>query len=171
MKFWLLMLLIGRLGHVTCDPDWRLPQMATPLHYQVTLLPLLEDGGQLCGHVWIDVRIERDSNFVIVNAAEMEVLEATLEPHANEVMEQRVDRVEDLCFSGVTGRDPGANRTVLEYFSLSDQLELLTLFSPFGLAAGQRFRIGLLFRAKIYEGSAQAFHRMSYTDDKDCCKK
>ena len=116
MKFWLLMLLIGRLGHVNCDPDWRLPQMATPLHYQLTLLPL-------------------------------------------------------LCFSRVTGRDPSDNRTVLEYFNLSDQLELLPLFSPFGLAAGQRFRIGLLFRAKIYQGSAQAFHRMSYTDDKDCCKK
>jgi len=130
----------------------RLPTLMTPLHYDVTLLPVLETRPRLCGHVWIDVVAHTDLRMVILNAADMDVVNVVMAPldYANDTRQlDRTQRVEQLCFDAFqeesdvteTGHLDG---DIVTQFWLNKDVEWLSFETNRNLIVGQRYRIGTL---------------------------
>ena len=57
-----------------------LPEIVTPLNYEVTLLPVLELRQRLCGHVAIDVVANNSGTSIFLNAADMNFFRVAVVP-------------------------------------------------------------------------------------------
>ena len=166
---------------------WRLPPSFNVTSYRLHLLPVLEDRSRLCGHVWIEIVARTDTNTIVLNALEMEIIEAVIEHvdgvHSSSSSSSEDDNVtvenlvEDLCLAGVRGSIMTAtetnashgNRSIIGDVRLDETNELLLMTAPFQLRQAARYRIGILYRAKIND-LTQGFYRVSYPNSSDCCK-
>lgn len=160
----------------------QLPEIITPIHYQLTLLPILEDNIRLCGHVWIDVTARMETNLILLHAADLTVVKAVVFPlPAGESKQtsshyQNGQMVEDLCFNSVVYHDDSA----APYSDISDvvhhdgQNELLTIILKENMIRDTRYRIGILYNGNVYDkGESKGFFRTQYeaTNHADCCKR
>ena len=61
----------------------RLPEIVTPVHYRVAVLPIIESNQRLCGHVWIDVVARMTTSIIMLHASpDITVMRALVIPGA-----------------------------------------------------------------------------------------
>ena len=141
--------LVGLLALLASATSWRLPTSVTPLHYDVTLLPVLETRPRLCGYVWIDVVARTDLRMVILNAADIDIKDVVMVPlnYANETQRpDRTQRVEQLCFDAYPEEPVDGGRLdddMVSRFRLNKDVEWLSIETDRALITGQHYRIGI----------------------------
>lgn len=141
------MVLLAMLASAT---SLRLPASVTPLHYDVTLLPVLETRPRLCGNVWIDVVAHSDHRMVVLNAADIDVANVVMVPlnQANETQPlERTRQVEQLCFDALAEEaEEHLDGDIVSQFRLNRDVEWLSIELNEALVVGQHYRIGILIQ-------------------------
>ena len=133
------------------EEDGRLPAIIRPSSYRITLFPVLEQNERLCGHVWIDLTVVKAANFVLLNAVDLNILEAVIESGDSPPEEDPEDQklVEDLCRSGLYESQVGEHmkRTVIESVHVDAENQQVALLMPSNvtLKPGTRHRLGLTY--------------------------
>ena len=112
---------------------------------------MLEQNERLCGHVWIDLTVVKAANFVLLNAVDLNILEAVIESGDSPPEEDPEDQklVEDLCRSGLYESQVGEHmkRTVIESVHVDAENQQVALLMPSNvtLKPGTRHRLGLTY--------------------------
>jgi hypothetical protein len=158
----------------------QLPTIVSPIHYRLTLLPILEDNPRLCGHVWIDVKARSETNMIILHSSELKILKVIVLPLSSEVNERATQyqteddvAVENLCFNSAVYEDSDINRVNIALDHHSDgQKQFLSIVLSEALKKGAYYRIGVLYTGNIYEDN-KGFFRAKYEvgSQSDCCKR
>lgn len=99
-----------------------------------------------------------------------------MEIRSSSVYQERLDRVEELCFDRLT--TPSVQQRQLGWMDNSvrllreDQSSLQwTAILTKSLIQGRRYRLGFLYTAKIYEQIPKGFFRVKYTHQDSCCER
>lgn len=158
----------------------QLPMIVSPIHYRLTLLPILEDNPRLCGHVWIDVKARTETNMIVLHSSELKILKAIVLPLSSEMSERATQyqteddvAVENLCFSSAVYDDSVIESSNIALDHHSDgQKQFLTIVLREALKRGAYYRIGILYTGNIYEDN-KGFFRAKYEagSQADCCKR
>lgn len=157
----------------------QLPEVVSPIHYRLTLLPILDNNPRLCGHVWIDVTARMETTMIIFHATDLAVMKAIVIPVTPATSELKLDfddsqLVEDLCINAVVYQDSVANyHNIAAAFFQDGQKELMTVTLRETMKRGARYRVGLLYTGTVYEQTAKGFFRIQYeaSNSVDCCKR
>lgn len=175
------LLLLAEITHsASAENLTPLPKIVTPNHYQLTLLPILEDSPRLCGHVWIDVTARMETNMIILHATDLAIVKAVVLalPADNESSTLGYDderqTVEDLCFtSSVFYGDTSNERNIADNFFQDGAKELMTITLTEGLKSGGHYRIGILYNGVVFDTGNKGFFRSKYEAGNriDCCKR
>ena len=158
----------------------QLPIIVSPIHYRLTLLPILEDNPRLCGHVWIDVKARSETNILVLHSSELKILKTIVLPLSSETNERATQypseddvAVENLCFSSAVYHDSVMDHSNIALdHHLDGQKQFLSIVLSEALKKGAYYRIGLLYTGNIYEDNT-GFFRAKYEvgGDSDCCKR
>ncbi len=175
------------------DRHLRLPDVVTPNHYQITLLPILDKDPRLCGHVWITVTVQYPTKAIILNAFQLIPVEVVVQAESVALNNTETKRkVEDTCFFGGDddddedyfsddNEDEDANHVrnrkkirndMVEDLHLDDDEQRLVVILKDVLQVGDVYRVGILYHAEIYDGENIGFFRLENKLNKnDCCEK
>jgi aminopeptidase N len=158
----------------------QLPIIVSPIHYRLTLLPILEDNPRLCGHVWIDVKARSETNILVLHSSELKILKTIVLPLSSETNERATQypseddvAVENLCFSSAVYHDSVMDHSNIALdHHLDGQKQFLSIVLSEALKKGAYYRIGLLYTGNIYEDNT-GFFRAKYEvgGESDCCKR
>jgi hypothetical protein len=158
----------------------QLPIIVSPIHYRLTLLPILEDDSRLCGHVWIDVKARSETNIILLHSSELKILKTIVLPLSPDINERATQyrseddvAVENLCFNSAVYHDSAmAHSNIALDHHLDGQKQYLSIVLGESLKKGAYYRIGLLYTGNIYEDNT-GFFRAKYEagGETDCCKR
>lgn len=172
--------LVFGVAAATAERVERLPEIVTPVHYRLALLPVIESNPRLCGHVWIDVIARMTTSIIMLHASpDISVLRALVIPGSvNNTQSARSDElvddarlVEDYCFRS-TYQFTDYPDDMLVDIAPDGQRETLTMVLTQPLVKGARYRIGILYQGVVYENINQGFFRsLYYPNDTDCCQR
>ncbi len=160
---------------------YRLPDAISPVNYQLTLLPVIEDKPRLCGHVWINVTVHSSTNVIVLHGQILPVetvVYADSEPTDDNGASISV--VEKLCFSGVLATleqlnddEPKArdDKDIAQSVHLNEDTEQLIIVLKEELVVGAYYRIGILYLAEINDGDNIGFFRVQKKNEdvSNCC--
>jgi len=160
---------------------YRLPDAVSPVNYELTLLPVIEDNPRLCGHVWINVTVHSSTNVIVLHGQILPVetvVYADSEPTDDNVASRSV--VEKLCFSGVLATleqfnddEPNSrdDKDIAQSVHLNEDTEQLIIILKEELVVGAFYRIGILYLAEINDGDNIGFFRVQKKneDTGNCC--
>lgn len=157
-----------------------LPVIVSPIHYRLTLLPVLQDNPRLCGHVWIDVKARVETNLIVLHASELIIVKAIVLPLSSEVSERAGQfksedglMVENFCFGAAVYHDSVIDSVNIALdHHVDGQRQLMSIMLKEVLKKGVYYRIGLLYTGNIYD-SNKGFFRATYEvgSQSDCCKR
>ena len=152
--YWMMisMLVFG----LTSGQDLR--SMILPIHYNVTLLPVLDDQ-RLCGHVSIDVKTTESTNVIEMHAANMQILNASIESVADAEAADPLIRTEESCFGGSVPSFTGGSGVIR--FTVIEQRQMVFLIFKQPLHKDQLYRITIEYSAQISDDK-RGFFRQSY---------
>lgn len=179
--FYFLLLVASIVTIVAPENITPLPFIVKPIHYQLTIVPVLEENARLCGHVWIDVQAELETSMIILHAVDLSVAKSVVLPLKQNQLSSSPDQleskqmVEDLCFNSIVYQDNSDSHQDLSDIVHHDgQKEMLTIILKENLIKGAKYRIGLLYKGNIYDkATSQGFFKSQYEIDnhEDCCKR
>lgn len=156
----------------------QLPHIVTPISYQLTILPVLENNPRLCGHVWIDIVAHLETGMIILHAADLTVIKAVVVPSLarnDPALNVSQRMTEDLCFNSVVYFDmTTAFDDISDAVAQDGQKELMTIILRKNLIRDRRYRIGILYTGSVYDkGVSKGFFRTQYepNTETDCCKR
>ena len=133
--------------------------MISPIHYNVTLLPILEHP-RLCGHVSIDVITVESINVIEMHAANMQILDASIESIPAAAGTDPLIQMEGSCFDGVAPSLSGRDGVV--HFVASEERQMVFLISSQPLLKDRLYRITISYLAQVSDDN-RGFFRQSYT--------
>lgn len=180
MSIVLLSLLLLSSNIVAPENIIQLPLIVTPIQYQLTILPVLEDNARLCGHVWIDVKAELETNMIILHAVDLSVAKAVVLPLSKSQLIgldqlESGQNVEELCFNSIVYHDVSASHSDISDIVHHDgQKDMLTIILKENLIKNANYRIGILYTGNIYDmATSQGFFKSQYeaSNQGDCCKR
>ena len=161
--------------------SYRLPNAISPVNYQLTLLPVIEDKPRLCGHVWINVTVETPTNVIILHGNILPV-ETVVYADSEPTDDNEVSRsmVEKLCFSGVLAtleqlsddeRKTREDKDFAQSVHLKEDIEQMIIILKEELMVGAHYRIGILYLAEINDGDNIGFFRVQKKNEdiNNCC--
>ena len=154
------------------------PPLVVPIHYDLALLPILARNPRLCGHVYIDIEAQNLTNVVILNGRDLEILEVSFEPlNINNTelkgAEERLSRIEEVCFDQLeapTSQNSIKSDPSIQIIRQDVEKEMWNFILHKSMVPGEKYRMGLLYRGKVFERS-EGFYRAKYTDPGSCCEK
>ena len=155
----------------------RLPSFVTPIHYDLTLLPVLENNPKLCGHVWINVKAQETSQFIVLNAASIVPIDVSVYISENQTVNSRkpFERVEEVCFSYNVDEDEPEKRDdddLVHGLQLDVENDHLIIILKEELIIGASYRVGVLYKAEIYDSDNIGFFRIEHkVNGSECCKR
>lgn len=162
------------------NKNLRLPQVVSPNHYQLTLLPILDKKPRLCGHVWIKASIQAPTKAVVLNAFQIIPLEIVVvsADSVSNISETR-RKVEEACFlGGLDFDDDNREEKKTKMSDLVEDLHLdydnqhLVIILKDVLPVGHVYWIGIHYHAEIYDNDNIGFFRVENKLNKnDCCEK
>ncbi|XP_057367851.1 thyrotropin-releasing hormone-degrading ectoenzyme-like [Daphnia carinata] len=175
--WWSLTTVFQVMANENLEP---LPVIVTPIHYRLTLLPVLEDNPRLCGHVWIDVKARAETNLIVLHASDLTIIKAIVLPVSSDASERGNQfksedglMVENFCFATAVYHDTNADDSNIALDHHADgQKQLSSILLREVLKKGAYYRIGLLYTGNIYEAN-KGFFRATYEvgNKSDCCKR
>jgi hypothetical protein len=161
--------------------SYRLPNAISPVNYQLTLLPVIEDKPRLCGHVWINVTVETPTNVIVLHGNILPV-ETVVYADSEPTDDNEVSRsmVEKLCFSGVLAtleqlsddeRKTREDKDFAQSVHLKEDIEQMIIILKEELMVGAHYRIGILYLAEINDGDNIGFFRVQKKNEdiNNCC--
>ena len=163
----------------------QLAEIISPIHYRVTLLPILERDPRLCGHVWVDFVAQMSTTMMVLHASDLSVMRVVTFPLVtNQSIYQEDDQqmVEDLCFAAqaASSRDSNEvedghrkNGDLTDVFFQDNQQELMTVLLKEPMERGTKYRIGILYTGQVQESTVGLFRTQYSSDaiDGNCCKR
>lgn len=172
----LLMIILDH--HQAKSQRFEQPPHVVPIHYDLAILPILARNPRLCGHVYIDIEARILTNVVILNGRDLEILEVTFEPiNSNNTelkgAEVRLSRIEEVCFDQLeapTSTNLIKSDPSIRMIREDIDKEMWNFFLDKSMVPGEKYRMGLLYRGKVFERS-EGFYRAKYTDPGSCCEK
>lgn len=159
------------------EDSFRLPGFVTPTHYDLTLLPILEGNPKLCGYVWINVTAQEDSQFIVLNAAYIVPIEVFVYSSESQMTDSLdpYQRVEDVCFSfNENDASPQQKHDddLVQGIHVEDQSEHIVIVLKEPLEVGASYRVGVLYKAEIYDSDNIGFFRVEHrVNGSECCKR
>lgn len=175
-------------GDEEIENSFRLADTITPIHYQLTLLPVIEEKPRLCGHVWINVIANSSTNVIVLHGqilpvetvvyADNELNDKDVEPTDKDEFRMLVER---MCFSGILDTleslsdDQPKKREdedISQSVHLNEDTEQMIIILKEELIVGAFYRIGILYLAEINDGDNIGFFRVQKKqEDKNCCRQ
>jgi len=149
----------------------RLPESVIPVHYQLTVIPVMEQDQRLCGHVWIHISVLQPTKTVILHASELILRRIQVIPSDEMDDEDKVNReVEDLCFFGDQMDENRQETDLFQSFKVNATEQLVVIELTEELHPEDRYKIGLLYTGEVNDDVG--FFRKPYTRAEiDCCKR
>lgn len=171
--WWILLSLLSissRAGAV------RLLKGIKPLHYRMTLLPVLGDQSQLYGVVWIHFQAETNGKEMQLNAQKMDIRIAVVGPMPSTRSQTRQSAHDRAVLENVWLLND-YNWVVNEANDLTEVVDIITvhpgvvtLILNDNLTAGAIYRLGIVYKANVADKANGAF-QAAYNDEKSCCKR
>lgn len=157
--------------------DVRLPQIATPNHYHLTILPIFEDNPRICGYVWINVTVIYPTTAIVLNAVNIIPVEVIVSNKTERMNYDPLTKVEEDCLSMIDEDDRKTARIrddddLTKNIHLDEEREQLVIIAKQTLTVGTHYQIGILYKAEVYDTDNVGFFRLDQkVDEKDCCKR
>ena len=161
MNFIWMVLAYTMFGSVSSQ---RLPSKILPIHYNITLLPVL-DNPRLCGHVSIDFKATESVNVIEMHASDIQILDASAESLPAEVGADPLIRTEESCFGGVSPIFTGHSGVI--HFTVSEERQMVALVFSQPLAKDRIYRITIDYLAQVSD-DIRGFFRQSYVPEGQC---
>ena len=80
---WFLLLLHWSMTTCISGLIVRLPEIISPIHYRLSLIPILEKEPRLCGYALIEIVPHTRTRTIVLNAAELAVHRIVVHPLTN----------------------------------------------------------------------------------------
>lgn len=172
MRFAVLLALVLCFAH--SNVGQRIGNLFEPYHYDLVMLPLMTGVvPRLCGHVYIDVEPKATTNIFLLHGYDITVLDVnvaqvsflknvTTPPKFSQ--SERLQSVEDVCFSGIFDRTSGDVDTV----NVEEDRQLISIVFKKPFIAKKKYRVGIFYIAKINTES-KGFFRANYKNDSTSC--
>lgn len=165
--FMLLWISCSTIFEAIAEDDFRLPESVIPVHYQLTLLPLIEDEPRLCGHVWINVTAQSPTDLIVLHInnllpSEVVVLEESVISYNNEKLHRDL---ESLCNSDSEEEDSNEIESRhdddwVDALDIDDETEQLLIYLKEEMVVGVSYHIGITYRGEIYDTDNFGFFRV-----------
>lgn len=148
----------------------RISSILRPVHYDLVILPIINGNNpRLCGSILINLIPSGTTNVVTFHGVELNILdisveEAPVNDTINMTDKDRLNKVEELCFSGVfdkVSQDVDAIKEDTEKQQVSIVLKQ-------NLRKNQGYRIGIFYTGKVRDSNV-GFFRANYKNDNSSC--
>jgi hypothetical protein len=163
----------------------QLPEIISPIHYRVTLLPILERDARLCGHVWVDFVAQMSTTMLVLHASDLSVMKVLAFPlvtNQSTYQEDDQQMVEDLCFTALPASTRDSNEVedghqkkgdLTDVFFQDNQKELMTVLLKEPMERGMKYRLGILYTGQVQDSTLGLFRTQYSSDaiDGNCCKR
>lgn len=149
----------------------RLPESVIPVHYQLTVIPVLEQDQRLCGHVWIHISVLQPTRTLILHASELILRRIRVIPSDEMDEEDQINReVEDLCFFGDFIGEIRLETDMFQSFKMNATEKLVVIELTEELHPEDKYKIGILYTGEVNDDVG--FFRKPYTRaETDCCRR
>lgn len=151
----------------------RLPKTIVPVHYDLAILPILINNPRLCGHLLLDFEVSSSilspTNTITLHGVELDLIEVKLVKDIT--VENRFEKLEDICFSGLS-QSPREDNNPVDEIGLSQDEENQKWNVTFSqaLIPDRRYRLAVYYIGKIND-DIQGFFRGSYVREETCCQR
>ena len=149
----------------------QLRSAVSALHYNVTLLPVLENP-RLCGHVSMDFKSLDELYSMAMHVANMTIVDVSIASVDSPAEDPRA-RTEEVCFEALL--QPFADRHSthsirVQWYTVDRQREIVSLHFSEPLSRGGLYRISMYYLAQMSDDH-RGFFRLSYVPDGQCAKR